>query len=104
VLDDHGDALYFSRACIPNGDHRRDTAQQAPKHKRHIGVYAFRPDTLKRFCSLPQGNLERIENLEQLRWLESGGRLRVLQATQAPLGIDTQEDYVAFVARQAQSS
>ena len=104
VLDEHGDALYFSRACIPNGVHQRDSDEQAIAYKRHIGVYAFRPTSLKRFCALAPGTLERIENLEQLRWLESGERLRVLQATKAPRGIDTLEDYLAFVERQSQPS
>ena len=104
VLDDAGDALYFSRSCIPNDEHRRDPQAPATEHKRHVGVYAFRPKALARFCSLSPGLLERTENLEQLRWLEAGGRLRVLRATLAPCGIDTREDYLAFVSRQAASN
>lgn len=103
VLDARGDALYFTRAAVPNRDHARSDAGAAPT-KRHIGVYAFRPAALARFCSLPEGELERAENLEQLRWLEAGGRLRVLPARHRPLGIDTPEDYRAFVARQASLS
>ncbi|MCL4150757.1 UNVERIFIED_CONTAM: hypothetical protein GTU68_011894 [Idotea baltica] len=101
VLDQAGDALYFSRSLIPNGDHHRDGPNAPIEYKRHIGVYAFRPNALERFCELPPSALERTENLEQLRWLESGCRLRVLQATEAPRGIDTREDYLAFVSRQA---
>lgn len=102
VLDRRGDALYFSRAALPNGSHRRSgTAESAgaSEFKRHVGVYAFRPGALERFCALPEGELERIENLEQLRWLEAGERLRVLPARHRPLGIDTAEDYDAFVSR-----
>ncbi|MFT7668425.1 MAG: 3-deoxy-manno-octulosonate cytidylyltransferase (CMP-KDO synthetase) [Planctomycetota bacterium] len=103
VLDERGDALYFSRSPIPNSIHQRgaDTnGSDAQCYKRHIGVYAFRPDALTRFCALPPGQLERLESLEQLRWLEAGGRLRVLQAEHQPRGIDTAEDYLAFVNRQ----
>ena len=54
---------------------------------------------LAAFCALPQGPLEATENLEQLRWLEAGRRIRVLETSHVPLGIDTREDYDAFVAR-----
>jgi 3-deoxy-manno-octulosonate cytidylyltransferase (CMP-KDO synthetase) len=105
VLDARGDALYFSRGAIPDQSHARAPGQggdtPSAAVKRHIGVYAFRPAALTRFCCLPEGELERLENLEQLRWLEAGGRLRVLQARHRPLGIDTLDDYRAFVARQA---
>lgn len=105
VLSSEGDALYFSRAPIPNTDHARlgglELAGDDRLPKLHVGVYAFRPESLARFCSLPQGVLERLESLEQLRWLEAGGRLRVLRASHRPSGIDTAEDYAAFVARVA---
>ena len=65
----------------------------------HVGVYAFRPAALAAFCALPPSALERAENLEQLRWLENGGRMRVLVTDRAPHGIDTPEDYAAFVER-----
>ena len=67
---------------------------------RHVGVYAFRPAALAEFCALPAGALEMTESLEQLRWLEAGRRMRVLVAERATVGIDTEEDYAAFVARQ----
>ena len=98
VLDARGQALYFSRAPIPNRLHARGELE-APWGLRHIGVYAYRPSALHRFCDLPPGKLEALENLEQLRWLEHGGSMRVLPATRAPRGIDTQEDYAEFVAR-----
>jgi 3-deoxy-manno-octulosonate cytidylyltransferase (CMP-KDO synthetase) len=106
VRDARGDALYFSRAAIPHlsGDPRRSYARAgAPDWldvvRRHVGVYAFRPDALERFVALPVGALERLENLEQLRWLEAGRRMRVVDAEHVPLGIDTREDYDAFVGR-----
>jgi len=104
VLDARGDALYFSRSPIPSLRHpSRPMRPGAPGWrglKRHIGVYAFRPPALGRFCTLPQGTLETTENLEQLRWLEAGGRLRVLEATELSAGIDTREQYEAFRDRQ----
>lgn len=98
VLDARGCALYFSRSPIPNRLHAR-SAPEGPWGLRHIGVYAYRPAALQRFCDLPPGRLEALENLEQLRWLEHGGSMRVLPATRAPRGIDTPEDYAEFVAR-----
>lgn len=103
VLAANGDALYFSRAPIPDSSHARSDSGQ-PLARRHIGVYAFRPDALARFCALPHGVLERAENLEQLRWLEAGGRLRVIPASRRPRGIDTAEEYADFVRRTASSS
>ena len=102
VLDANGDALYFSRAPVPSSSHARPDArgrEDLSAWKLHVGVYAFRPAALERFCALPTGELERLESLEQLRWLETGGRLRVLPATHRPSGVDTAEDYAAFVAR-----
>ncbi len=110
VVDGNGDALYFSRSQLPHRptDHGADPLSSYAREgapvwlalvRRHIGVYAFRPAALTEFCALPQGPLERVENLEQLRWLEAGNRIRVLDTSHVPLGIDTREDYDAFVAR-----
>jgi 3-deoxy-manno-octulosonate cytidylyltransferase (CMP-KDO synthetase) len=101
VRDARGDALYFSRAAIPAGDHpaRRAGAPAPAVALRHVGVYAFRPAALAAFCALPQGALEVAESLEQLRWLEAGRRMRVLAVARATAGIDTEQDYAAFVAR-----
>jgi 3-deoxy-manno-octulosonate cytidylyltransferase (CMP-KDO synthetase) len=98
VCDARGDALYFSRAPIPTHVHARSPGSRVAA-RRHIGVYAFRPAALQRFCSLPQGTLEASESLEQLRWLEAGERLHTVEATHVPRGIDTQEDYEHFVRR-----
>ena len=67
--------------------------------RRHIGVYALRPDALLRFCRLRPGRLEAIESLEQLRWLEAGLPLHLVRASRLTQGIDTHADYAAFVAR-----
>ena len=103
VVGATGDALYFSRSPIPSLDHpSRPMSSEAPGlggMKRHIGVYAFRPDALFAFCNLPRGGLETTESLEQLRWLEAGRAIRVLEASRLTIGIDTQEHYAAFSAR-----
>ena len=98
VLDERSDALYFSRAALPSRSHARADAD-ADFGLRHVGVYAWRPEALARFRALAPTKLERAENLEQLRWLESGGRMRVLITDRAPHGIDTPEEYAAFVER-----
>ena len=99
----NGDALYFSRAPIPSSTHaRRDSAATGESlGRRHVGVYAFRPTALREFRALAVGRLETAENLEQLRWLEAGRRMRVVRASHAPPGIDNAADYAAFVTRQA---
>jgi 3-deoxy-manno-octulosonate cytidylyltransferase (CMP-KDO synthetase) len=99
VLDRRGDALYFSRAPIPARAPQADPSTP-PLTLRHIGVYAFRPRALRRFCALPRGRLEQHEGLEQLRWLEAGERMRVLESPHGSVGIDTAEQYARFVARQ----
>jgi 3-deoxy-manno-octulosonate cytidylyltransferase (CMP-KDO synthetase) len=105
VRDARGDALYFSRSAIPSFEHpSRPSREGAPGLAavlRHVGVYAFRPDALAAFCALPAGALETTESLEQLRWLEAGRRMRVLTAAQVTVGIDTEQDYAAFVARRS---
>jgi len=107
VRDARGDALYFSRAAIPWRSAQGTAAAYArtgarpwsESARRHVGVYGFRPASLSEFCALPRGALEELENLEQLRWLEAGRRMRVVDALTVPLGIDTAEDYHAFVER-----
>ena len=104
VRDRNGDALYFSRARIPAVGHARDAGANSAGwtiHRRHIGVYAFTPVALRSFTTLPTGRLEVCENLEQLRWLEAGRRIRVLDAERVPEGIDTADDYERFVARRS---
>jgi 3-deoxy-manno-octulosonate cytidylyltransferase (CMP-KDO synthetase) len=98
----NGDALYFSRARIPASGHAREEDGRGEDWtvlRRHVGVYAFTPVALEAFHSMPTGRLEAFENLEQLRWLEAGRRMRVLDAERVPEGIDTAEDYERFVAR-----
>lgn len=90
VTDRQGRALYFSRAPIP---HVRDHVREdSPFASLHLGVYIFRRHTLNRFASLPSGELEEAEKLEQLRALEHGIPVHVWETTHASLRIDTEED------------
>lgn len=89
VMDQQGRALYFSRAAIPfSRDH--GLPLQA---FQHVGVYAFRKETLLRFASLPVSGLEQIEKLENLRLLENGIPVHLAPVEHVGLSIDTQEDY-----------
>ena len=83
-----GNALYFSRSPIP---HMRDGGM--PRQAlRHIGVYAYRRDFLLKFAALPEGVLERVEKLEQLRALEHGYTIRVVASVKPSLEVDTEAD------------
>ncbi len=88
VLNDQGEALYFSRAPIP---HARDGGLP-PGALCHIGVYAYRRDFLLNFARLEPGRLEQVEKLEQLRVLEHGWRIRVVHCAAASIEVDTAED------------
>jgi 3-deoxy-manno-octulosonate cytidylyltransferase (CMP-KDO synthetase) len=101
VFDARGQALYFSRSPIP---HARDwtdelLSAEVPHFYQHVGLYGYRRDFLLRLAALPRTPLEKIENLEQLRVLESGFRIGVGVVDEPTVGIDTPEDYRAFVRR-----
>ena len=104
VTDINGMALYFSRAPIP---FPRDEAAVLRKKqptgfnqwgfdypiKRHVGIYGFRVSALTEFVSFQESDLERLEKLEQLRWLEAGRQIHVMHSTESlPGGVDTPED------------
>lgn len=95
VLDAQSRALYFSRSVIPylRGVPRQEWLSRHTFYK-HIGMYAFRAETLRRVTALPQSPLELAESLEQLRWLENGCRIGVGISTAETMGIDTPEDLV----------
>ena len=90
VLDFDGNALYFSRAPIP-WVRDRDAPVHA-QHMKHLGLYAFRRAALMDFATLPVGDLERIEQLEQLRWMENGYKIRVAETTHDSVSVDVPED------------
>lgn len=87
------EALYFSRSPIP---HVRNTPEAEWLAKqtfyKHIGMYAYRTDILKKITELATGLLEKAESLEQLRWLENGFRIAVEETKTETIGIDTPED------------
>lgn len=93
VVATSGEALYFSRSTVP---HIRNTPENEwlTKHAfyKHIGMYAYRADVLKRLTELPVSPLEKAESLEQLRWLENGFRIAVAETKTETIGIDTPED------------
>jgi 3-deoxy-D-manno-octulosonate cytidylyltransferase len=88
VFDTHDNAIYFSRSPIP---YYRDS-NSIQKFFKHIGVYAFRRDTLLQVASLPQSYLEMIEKLEQLRLLENGIKIKVVKTEYSGFSIDSEED------------
>lgn len=89
VIRDHaGNALYFSRVPLPFVREANETAE----YFGHIGIYAYRKEALKEFSSLPVSPLEQAEKLEQLRFLQAGIPIRVLEVPRMEVGVDTQED------------
>jgi len=108
VVGGKGDALYFSRAPVPHprdlagpasGEAlRRAWAALAPRPLRHLGFYAYRRDYLIRLAGLPPTPLERAERLEQLRALEDGARIRVVEAARDAAGVDVPEDLARLEA------
>jgi len=104
VFDNNGRALYFSRSPIP---FVRDAPaacglaefNNPPIFFQHLGIYAFRRETLPQIVALPPSSLEQAEKLEQLRMLQSGGTILVGVVEHCSSGIDTPADYAAFVAR-----
>jgi len=84
-----GRALYFSRAPIP---YHRNSGGAAAAYRLHLGIYCFRRDALASFVALDPSPLERLEGLEQLRALENGLDILVLDAPDEAIGVDTRED------------
>jgi 3-deoxy-manno-octulosonate cytidylyltransferase (CMP-KDO synthetase) len=87
VTDATGRALYFSRATIP---HDRDGAR--PQYYKHLGFYGYRKAALDKFVRWPESALERSERLEQLRFLENGMPIYVVETPFDTVGVDTEED------------
>ena len=100
-----GMALYFSRSVIPyprDGfpESESGSLSGSSTYLQHLGIYAYRRDFLVNLDKLAPSKLERIEKLEQLRFLQAGHQIAVGIIPKAPRGIDTREDYDAFLARQ----
>lgn len=88
VVDQNGFALYFSRSVIPYPREKN----VGVRYFQHIGIYAFRKQALLDFYSLPMKSLEASEKLEQLRYLEFGKRIKMVETNHVGIGIDTPED------------
>jgi 3-deoxy-manno-octulosonate cytidylyltransferase (CMP-KDO synthetase) len=88
VTDRFGNAIYFSRSTIP---YTRGSSAGPPLYK-HIGLYVYRRDFLLGYSQMPVGPLEKAERLEQLRALENGHSIRVVETEYESLGVDTFED------------
>jgi 3-deoxy-manno-octulosonate cytidylyltransferase (CMP-KDO synthetase) len=97
VVDDRGDALYFSRSAIPYRNLGAGIPPLAPGHVdsdtwRHVGSYGFRRDALDEFVRETRRGLEELEDLEQLRALRLGWRIRVIEIDEEPVCVDVPED------------
>ncbi|MDB2555518.1 3-deoxy-manno-octulosonate cytidylyltransferase [Flavobacteriaceae bacterium] len=98
AVDDQKNALYFSRSLIPfPRDFKEllsfDKVLEKHVFYRHIGIYGYRKDFLVSYVNMKQSYLEKVEKLEQLRALENGFKIKMIEAKSSLIGIDTQEDY-----------
>jgi len=93
VCNISGEAMYFSRAAIPF-NRSESTLNWCEYHDywRHIGVYGFKREVLLDLCKLPESQYEKIEKLEQLRWLEAGYKIKMGVCQYHGIGIDTEAD------------
>jgi 3-deoxy-manno-octulosonate cytidylyltransferase (CMP-KDO synthetase) len=101
VFGQDGRALYFSRSAIPHAREWNDSLLVADPSLfyQHIGLYAYRRDFLLKLAEMPPSSLESVEKLEQLRVLQAGFAILVGVIDEPTIGIDTPEDYQAFVAK-----
>ena len=89
VVDEHQRAIYFSRSPIPYNREGKTIT-----YWKHIGVYAYRRDLLISFTQWPKGSLEQLESLEQLRLVEKGVSIQMVETTHQAIAIDTEEDLI----------
>jgi len=99
VLDHSGNALYFSRSLIPYPRDAGGRVNTPGKWLLHLGIYAYRPEFLAELTRTPPTELEQVEQLEQLRALYAGAKIAIALVDRASTGIDTPEQYAAFVER-----
>jgi 3-deoxy-manno-octulosonate cytidylyltransferase (CMP-KDO synthetase) len=92
ISDKNGDAIYFSRSIIP---YNRNSIYPTP-HYKHIGIYAYKKEFLATYVSLPVSFLESAEKLEQLRVIENGYKIRVVETKYQSIGVDIPE-HIALV-------
>ena len=99
VVNKNNDALYFSRSAIPNTVNAKGNPLDVYPYLRHIGLYAYRAETLLEIAKLPATALEKIESLEQLRWLYNGYSIRVVETEIETPNIDVPEDVEKVLAQ-----
>lgn len=92
VVNHANNALYFSRSAIPNFANAKGEPLDVYPYLRHIGLYAYRAETLKQISQLAPTALEQVESLEQLRWLYHGYSIKVVETTIETPNIDVPED------------
>lgn len=99
LLDHESNAIYFSRSPIPHifGVDESKWLENYPFYG-HVGLYAFRNTILQKLAKLPEGILEKVESLEQLRWLENGFKIKTNVTDSDNFGIDTPEDLELAIA------
>lgn len=90
VVDKNNFALYFSRAAIPY--HASNSEIKAPLYYKHIGLYGYTKDFLFTYKNLPVSGLEAVEKLEQLRVLQAGLKIKVIETQYETIGVDTPDD------------
>ena len=88
ILDEHSNAIYFSRAKIPYHRDHYDSSTYCG----HLGIYGFTKKSLNDFCELKTSKLENIEKLEQLRAIDNGHKIAMVKVSSQSFGIDTEED------------
>jgi len=98
VTDLHNNALFFSRSLLPFPRDVKEISiakEVLEKYQfyRHIGIYGYRKDFLLKFVNMEQSYLEKVEKLEQLRALENGFKIKMIETDSSLMGIDTREDY-----------
>jgi 3-deoxy-manno-octulosonate cytidylyltransferase (CMP-KDO synthetase) len=98
ITDINGRAIYFSRSVIPY-DRNSAGVGAVGSYKRHLGIYAYRKDFLMKYTSLEPSFLEQAEKLEQLRAIENGYTILTAMVEKAWDGVDTEEQYQAFIER-----
>jgi 3-deoxy-manno-octulosonate cytidylyltransferase (CMP-KDO synthetase) len=96
VINSRNEAIYFSRYAIP---YQRNTGTAYTDFYKHIGIYAYRKDTLQAITRLPMSPLEKAEALEQLRWIENGYAIRVALTDMETMAVDTPEDLARIIER-----
>lgn len=98
VVDHTNSALYFSRSPIPNFHHSKGDPLENYPYMRHIGLYAYKPDVLQEITALVPTQLEKIESLEQLRWLYYGYKIKVVETAIETPNIDVPSDVEKVLA------